>query len=692
MPDVSPPSLPGAIYTFYSYKGGVGRSMAVANIGVLLALAGKRVLLVDWDLEAPGLERFFEEAARLRGDSRSVPGILDLLESRSRGGSLSWRDCLLQAEFLGTSLDIISAGSRTSDYRNRIQQLNWEVLYRDYNVGEFIDGLRGEWRSRDNYDFILVDSRTGITDIGDICTVLLPDAIVLMFVTNHQNVDGIKDMMTRAIRVRNSLPIQRNKLLGIPLPARDEVYNEYDKALAWKKVYAEQFADLYREWLPKEVSPVDALHKLFIPYVTNWSFGERLPVLENARETQDPTTIGASYKRVANLLSSGLDWYSLEGADALETLQGTQVELMREREHAVFQQEQQLKLMRVLEEAQLRLQHDREQAAARLADQDARLDEQAKAHERERLEILAEQHRQYAQVTHRYSLVITVLVFLMFSSLAVWLWSRSSPDPVASLVKMGWTVQTGSHGAILRFIGDPPYKQSAALLAQLRVTTVSIANVSQISGIESWSGSQTLSSLELSGPVSDLTPLSSLKRLSALRLAGTNATDIRPLGPLESLSALDLSNTRVTDLSPLGNLRNLSELNISDTPVTDLGPLSKLRNLLALNLSQHSFSFQLSFDGFGSRSAPSASDVRFPDIGYLNLEPLEGLDALRQLDISGREIRDLSPLLRMHGLSILKISEPGGSKTVRISNPTIDLLRKKEIELIVDFEFSPNAG
>ncbi len=50
----------GKIITFYSYKGGTGRSMALANVAFLLANAGKRVLAIDWDLEAPGLHRYFE--------------------------------------------------------------------------------------------------------------------------------------------------------------------------------------------------------------------------------------------------------------------------------------------------------------------------------------------------------------------------------------------------------------------------------------------------------------------------------------------------------------------------------------------------------------------------------------------------------------------------------------------------------
>src|SRR5713226_6057245 len=56
---------PGRIITFYSFKGGTGRSMAVANVGYLLAspqYGAKKVLLVDWDLEAPGLHRYFKNS------------------------------------------------------------------------------------------------------------------------------------------------------------------------------------------------------------------------------------------------------------------------------------------------------------------------------------------------------------------------------------------------------------------------------------------------------------------------------------------------------------------------------------------------------------------------------------------------------------------------------------------------------
>ena len=48
------------VFTFYSYKGGVGRSLAVMNVAYTLAGWGRHVLMVDMDLEAPGISGFLQ--------------------------------------------------------------------------------------------------------------------------------------------------------------------------------------------------------------------------------------------------------------------------------------------------------------------------------------------------------------------------------------------------------------------------------------------------------------------------------------------------------------------------------------------------------------------------------------------------------------------------------------------------------
>lgn len=75
---MSVPTPSGQITTFYSYKGGTGRSLILANVAWILASSGKRVLTVDWDLEAPGLHRYFEPFMADPQLTRS-DGVIDLV-------------------------------------------------------------------------------------------------------------------------------------------------------------------------------------------------------------------------------------------------------------------------------------------------------------------------------------------------------------------------------------------------------------------------------------------------------------------------------------------------------------------------------------------------------------------------------------------------------------------------------------
>src|ERR1700675_1795040 len=58
--------------TFYSYRGGADRLTALVNVGVELAQRGRKVLVVDFDVEAPGLTAL----APLRPDEPQ-PGLVE---------------------------------------------------------------------------------------------------------------------------------------------------------------------------------------------------------------------------------------------------------------------------------------------------------------------------------------------------------------------------------------------------------------------------------------------------------------------------------------------------------------------------------------------------------------------------------------------------------------------------------------
>src|SRR5689334_5550382 len=79
---------PGTIFTFYSYKGGVGRSMSLANLGMHCYRQGYTTLLVDCDLEAPGLERYFHRQFQFDlAEALDQPGFCDMIADYMRNVS-----------------------------------------------------------------------------------------------------------------------------------------------------------------------------------------------------------------------------------------------------------------------------------------------------------------------------------------------------------------------------------------------------------------------------------------------------------------------------------------------------------------------------------------------------------------------------------------------------------------------------
>ena len=199
--------------------------MAVANVAAWLSIWGKKVLVVDWDLEAPGLHRYLDPwlpAEKFRG------GVADIVSGMGAPGKQpDWRLYVVSASLpVGTKVDLLPAGSLDSGYVEKLQQIDWPTLFEEHDIGAKLERLRQEWTSA--YDIVLIDSRTGITDVGGICTILLPDVVVGLYTANKQSVDGLKDTLERARRGHATLPVDRMRLLTVPVLCRDESEKEFE--------------------------------------------------------------------------------------------------------------------------------------------------------------------------------------------------------------------------------------------------------------------------------------------------------------------------------------------------------------------------------------------------------------------------------------------------------------------------------
>lgn len=214
----SPLQRPPPFVTFYSFKGGVGRSMAVINVAGIVAARGFRVLVIDMDLEAPGISYLTHEATS--GRDGVQPGFVDvLLDAVLRGEeadlfTLSAEAVIdryaaryeLPEEFrrdASATLTIMPAGRLDDDYARRLDRLDLPTLYREGAGLALVQAFKHVVQESRRFDYVFIDSRTGFSDESGICTRDLADALMIVSGLNKQNVEGTTQFLAA---LRGALP------------------------------------------------------------------------------------------------------------------------------------------------------------------------------------------------------------------------------------------------------------------------------------------------------------------------------------------------------------------------------------------------------------------------------------------------------------------------------------------------------
>jgi MinD-like ATPase involved in chromosome partitioning or flagellar assembly len=310
----------GQIITFYSYKGGVGRTMALANIAVLLAQRGKRVLMIDWDLEAPGLERYFEPY--IDANDRKNEGLIEfLLDSLKLPKMLVEEEdeTKLLAQFETVTKYIFSVRKnkkwngdlfllRAGDIDNQKKSYSGKIL--SFKWTDFFNKIPSffpffAYYLKEHFDFILIDSRTGHTDAGGVCTMLLPDSLVVAFTPNQQNLEGVLALCEKASSYRKNSPDLR-PLTIYPLPSRIEI-NEKEEREMWVRKYTIAFEQTLQNIY--NLPPISLSRYFDTPIVqsTYYAFGEKIAVLDET--VKDSLSLSNAYSTfIGKILSKQKIW------------------------------------------------------------------------------------------------------------------------------------------------------------------------------------------------------------------------------------------------------------------------------------------------------------------------------------------------------------------------------------------------
>lgn len=299
----------GQIITFYSYKGGTGRTMAVANVAWILASSGKRVLMVDWDLDAPGLHRFFHPFLD-ESTVSATPGVVEIINDYALAAeqldpspkdwylehgqvlrhavSLEWK------EFPpGACLDFLSAGRLNRDYSTALFSLDWDNFYHRLHGGEFFRAMRDDMKN--SYDYVLIDSRTGLSDVADICTIELPDTLVVCYTLNDQSLDGGASI---ARQINGRYRDRHIRILPVAMRIENAEKEKLDAGRALARAKFDGFpAGLNKERYAQYWATVE------VPYLPFYAFEETLATF--ADQPGVSSSLLAAFERLAGAVTAG---------------------------------------------------------------------------------------------------------------------------------------------------------------------------------------------------------------------------------------------------------------------------------------------------------------------------------------------------------------------------------------------------
>ncbi|MDG9702492.1 ParA family protein [Streptomyces sp. DH37] len=221
-----------AIVTFYSLRGGVGRTTALAAAARILSERGRRLLCIDMDLEAPGL-------ATVLGcpEPRENQGVLPLLLALERGDEVDIRDHVLRV-IEGEELYCLPAGQLSSDYADRLRLLDPEVWYREAD-NPLHKLLRLAKDSALEPDLVLLDSRTGISPVAAPLLFDVSDLAVICFYPHPQAERGtellVKALMSaKSRRTTSGIPLTPEpRFIVSPLPPGPSAESVLTRAVTW---------------------------------------------------------------------------------------------------------------------------------------------------------------------------------------------------------------------------------------------------------------------------------------------------------------------------------------------------------------------------------------------------------------------------------------------------------------------------
>lgn len=227
------------VATFYSFKGGVGRTTLLVNVAHVLAARGERVLIWDLDLEAPGVHHFpgleppeaVWQSGFLEwlGQTPPSPTADPTAEWPAEAWLKTLGDRVYETRAQRGRIFVLPAHGTNANLGRAYAGVDWHGLF----VEQPAHGLHLFSRVRDMLidrfepTFLFIDSRTGISDLGGFLTGFVPDCTILVGNYSRQSTEGLRGVylaLDRFATERVQAEVHRSRklervLVASPVPS-----------------------------------------------------------------------------------------------------------------------------------------------------------------------------------------------------------------------------------------------------------------------------------------------------------------------------------------------------------------------------------------------------------------------------------------------------------------------------------------
>ncbi len=268
-----------AIALFYSFKGGVGRSTALAATALRLAASGERVVVIDADLDAPGVGSLLVDL-----DGAIAPhGIVDylleqpVLEAKGMVPKLDeyYHRSAIRDSGNDREILVFPAGTLGPDFIHKLARVDYAnpLDGRDHALVALMHHVREELEP----SWILIDSRAGLGEVSGFLTGGFCHINVLFGALAESSWHGTELLLDRLGRQRlqESNPRSQSECIWVAamIPRQQQQYKASADAFLTRSrdLFSERYyADPeYGEdfWTTDDLEAIDSPHvPVVIPY------------------------------------------------------------------------------------------------------------------------------------------------------------------------------------------------------------------------------------------------------------------------------------------------------------------------------------------------------------------------------------------------------------------------------------------